>query len=426
MEQILKQTLDVVRYSCSIGIALNNTEGLTFDGKTARINSKNLLNFSLCDYLGLSNDIRIRKAAAKACMDNGVYTAISRTFLKLGIYKEAENLVSQIFQKPVLITQRTTMGHIAALPVLIGKNDAMILDHQVHASVKLGSRLASQHALTDIIRHSRMDILEEKIIELSKTHEKVWYLADGIYSMYGDAAPVEELVALLEKYPQFHLYVDDAHGMSWAGERGSGFFLAKAGKYPDRLFLVTSLGKGFGAGAGVLVCPNEEFRQTIEILGAPLMFSSPVEPATLGAIIKSAEIHLSDEIYDMQSELKQRVFYMVRKAMELELPVMGQKHSPIIFVASGKPDMTSDICRGMMDHGYYVTGGVFPAVPFNNSGIRIVVTLNQNFDEIERMLHALKFEYNKALKTRNISLYDILKTYKGVDFQEANTQPSLY
>jgi hypothetical protein len=105
---------------------------------------------------------------------------------------------------------------------------------------------------------------------------------------------------------------------------------------------------------------------------------------------------------------------------------MGEKHSPIIFVASGKPDLACDICRGMMDQGYYLTAGVFPAVPYNNSGIRIVVTLHQNLDEIEKMLLALKQEYDKALKARKMTFYDITKAYKHVNFQDINTQPSLY
>lgn len=416
MKNNQEQALDVVRYSKSIGVALNNTISPNFNGRIMELQQGQHVNFALCDYLGLATDIRIRTAAANAAMDYGVYTAISRTYLKLGIYKDAEDIVSTIFNQPCLVTPRTTLGHLAALPVMISREDAVILDHQVHASVSLAAQVVlSFGCKMEILRHNRIDMLEERIKVLSTSHRKVWYLADGIYSMYGDIIPVKEIMELLDRYPNFHLYIDDAHGMSWTGKNGIGYFLSNT-KFHPRLLLSTSLGKGFGAGGGVIVCPDEETRERIEILGIPLMFTSPVSPPTLGSIIESAKIHLSDEITILQNALKLRLNQLVFKAYELGLPIIGNHMTPITFIASGKPDMTSDIARKMLNHGFYITGGVFPAVPVNNSGIRIVTSLHQNDDDIDNMLIALKYEYDQALKERNIEMDDILKHYKHVEF----------
>jgi len=233
--------------------------------------------------------------------------------------------------------------------------------------------------------------------------------------MFGDTIPVAEVMDLLDRYPKFHLYVDDAHGMSWMGENGKGFFLTKT-KFHPRLVLCTSLGKGFGSGGGAIVCPDEQFKEKLEILGAPLMFTSPVAPPTLGAIIESAKIHLSPEIDEKQELLKGLVFRIRNKAYKLGLPVVGNQATPILFIASGKPNMTCDIGRSMMDKGFFLTGGVFPSVPFNNSGVRFVMTLHQTEKDIDNLLESFTIEYNNALKKNNLKLEDLLKFYKHVDF----------
>lgn len=416
MEYIKSQILEVIKQQQSIGIALNTTINPEFEGRTVDIDFGKLVNFSLSDYLGLSTDIRIRKAAAEACMNYGAATAMSRTYFKLKVYEEAEDLMSSIFEKPCLIVPKSTLCHIAALPVLVEKEDAVILDHQVHATANLGAQIAAYQGCTvDVIRHNRIDLLEAKIIELSKSHSKIWYLADSVYSMYGDTIPADDVMDLLHKYSNFYLYVDDAHGMSWAGEHGKGYFLSKARFHP-RMMLITSLGKGFGSGGGLIVCPNDSIREKIEILGTPLMFSTAVAPATLGAIVASAKIHLSEEVYELQYQLRQRVKRIMKGAYNLELPIVGNDITPVIYVATGKPDVTGIMCRNMMQKGYYVTGGIFPAVPYNNSGLRILLNNHLSFDDIDKMLETLRDEYFTTLGAKEQKVEDITKLYKHMEF----------
>src|ERR1019366_1443070 len=109
-----------------------------------------------------------------------------------------------------LIAPTTTLAHIAALPVLVGPEDAVIIDQSAHAS--LHTAVALLHSIpVNLVRHNRMDRLEAEIARLSAAHRRVWFVFDGLYSMLGDFAPLDEMARLLEKYPQFHLYVDDAH-----------------------------------------------------------------------------------------------------------------------------------------------------------------------------------------------------------------------
>jgi 7-keto-8-aminopelargonate synthetase-like enzyme len=262
-----------------------------------------------------------------------------------------------------------------------------------------------------------LDILEDKIKVLSKKYHKIWYLTDGIYSMHGDEIPAKELKFLLDKYEQFRLYVDDAHGMSWKGKNGNGFLLSEIDYHPH-MILTTSLGKGFGAGGGVTVCFDKETQNKLSACSPPLMFTSPVSPATLGAISESAKIHLSPDIYIMQDELEYRINYFRVTANELELPIIDNSQTPIFFIATGKPDMCCEIGNSLMKRGIYINGGVYPSVPFNCSGIRAVLSLNHSLTDIKNLLVAIKEEYEIALKKRGLQLSDILKHYKTMDTEK--------
>lgn len=411
--KFLTKALEVVDYFKSSGQSLLNTEGDLITGNKINIENKGeFLNFSFCDYLGITSDKRVLEGAIDAIKKNGVYTAISRSFLKLNLYKEAEEIVSQIFGKPVLILSKTTLSHLTVLPLLINRNDAVILDHQVHTTVRIATDMLKGYGIhIETIRHSDLTALEERIKDLSSKHEGIWYLVDGIYSMFGDGFPAEGLETLLNKYEKFHLYVDDAHGMSWTGKNGSGFALSKMAYHP-KMFLVTTAGKGFGAGGSIVVCPNEEIYKKILYVGVTLMFTSPVEPPTLGAIIASAKIHLSDEINQRQHELESLMKYFYQSANQLDIPLIDSTLTPIAMVGTGKPELAEEIGRSLFKEKIHVTGAIYPAVPYNNSGIRIMINLHQTKSDIDKILGTLDYAFKKAHKEKGISKEQIMKHYK--------------
>ncbi len=411
--KLFKQAMEVINIFKSNGKSHLTTTDNFYTGNHIDIeNLGSFLNFSFCDYLGLSVDERLKKGSIDAIKKYGTYTSISRTFLKLNIYREAEELVSHIFNKPVLLLPRTTLSHITLLPIIIGRHDAVILDHQVHTTVRIATDMLRSYGIhTETIHHNDLTSLEEKYNELVDKYEKVWYFTDGVYSMFGDTTPVEEVEKLLNKYTKLYLYVDDAHGMSWTGVRGSGYLLSKM-DYHERMVLVTSLGKGFGAGGSAIVCPNEEVREKVLILGVPLMFTSPVEPATLGAIVESAKIHLSKEIDDRQEQLNKLIRYFYATARELDLPIVDYSPTPIALIATGKPDLANEISDALFENKIHVTGAIYPAVPYNNSGIRIIMNLYQTKKDIDKILFVLADAFKIAYKKRNLSNEQILKHYK--------------
>src|SRR6185312_3354095 len=192
-----------------------------------------VLNFGSCSYLGLEFDSRIKAGATEAIEKYGTQFSESRAYASLGLYKELENLLEKVFEAYCVITPTTTLGHIANIPVLIDDTDAIIMDQQVHNSVQTAVQIVKARGVhTELVRHNRMDLLETRIKELRSKHKKIWYMADGIYSMFGDCSPVDEIYSLMNQYPEFYYYVDDAHGMSIHGKYGRGFVLSNHDIHP--------------------------------------------------------------------------------------------------------------------------------------------------------------------------------------------------
>lgn len=395
------------------GVIYLNTEDDNLEGNIITVDQKKIVNFGSCSYLGLEFDERLKNAAIKAIQSYGTQFSCSRAYISTRYYVELENKLKQLFGAPTVSTPTTTLGHVAAIPVIVSPKDVIILDHQVHSSVQTAASLVKpQGTRVELMRHNRMDILEERILTLRDKHEKIWYMADGIYSMYGDAAPLQEIKMLLDKYPQLHFYVDDAHGMSVFGENGRGYVLSQIDMH-ERMIVATSFAKGFGTGGGALIFPNEEIANTVRDCGGPLRASGPMQPAALGAAIASADIHLSEQISIYQEDLQENIKYTNLMLKKHGLPNMAESFSPIFFIAVSLPKIAYKIINRVKQDGHFLNLGIFPAVPIKNTGIRFTITRLHTFEQIETMIHSLKLHFEQVLMEENMTLNEILKPFKG-------------
>jgi len=263
---------------------------------------------------------------------------------------------------------------------------------------------------TEIIKHNRLDHLETRIQILKQNHNRVWYMCDSIYSMYGDAAPFSELYKMLNQYEQFHLYVDDAHGMSWTGTNGRGFVLSKM-PYHEKMIMATSLAKGFGSCGGALVCPNEDLKTLIKTVSTVSIFSGPLQPAVMGANIASAKIHLTDEIDSLQNDLFERMFYFTQTGAKYNLPIVNNDLTPIFYIALGKTEVAFKIARFLQDEGFYGMTTFFPAVPLKNSGLRLTVNNHNTLEDINGILERIAYALPKALEDEGSSMEEIYQTF---------------
>jgi 7-keto-8-aminopelargonate synthetase-like enzyme len=394
------------------GILNHSIQNHASDGAKLVVNGKNMIHFGNCGYLALANDQRLKDAAIDAINRYGISLPCSRTYASYNFHEEAEDLLQQIFGKPTVLSQNTTHAHMAAIPVLVKRGDAIIIDQQAHTSVHNATAFAqSGGAYVEMVRHNRMDMLESRLKKLSDKYDRIWFMTDGIFSMFGDVVPLDALLELCKTYPKLHLYIDDAHGMSWTGKHGKGYILDRLPDFHERLVLITSLGKGFGATGAAIVLPNEELKQVVLNVGPTLMFSTPIMPAGLAAIVASAKIHLSPEIVERQAHLSKLMSYFTLTAKSLKLQMVNEDRTPIYFVGVGKPRAGMEIARQMIDSGYMVSPSAFPSVPYNSTGIRTNLTINHTEQNIYDMLTTLANTVEDMERRNRLSRVTIAKTF---------------
>src|SRR5690606_26501941 len=250
----------------------------------------------------------------------------------------------------------------------------------------------------------------------------VWYMADGIYSMYGDYAPISDLEVLVKQYPCLQLYFDDVRGMSWTGRNGTGFVMNALERFTDSVVLFTTLSKSFGASGGVLVCPNKNLQQYVKTFGGPLTFSAQLEPASVAAAIASANIHLSDEIYSLQEDLRQRITYFNELVAKTDLPIVDANASPVFYIGTGMPETGYNFVNRLLKEGYYTNLGLFPAVPIKNTGVRITISRHNTIEDIKGLVDVMTYHYPQALEETYTTLERVCQAFK-MDVPQFVSQP---
>lgn len=382
-------------------------------GSHININQKDLINFGTCGYLGLESHPKIIQKTIEFTQNFGTQFSVSRTYLTSKQNKYLEQLLSEIFNhKPVIAFTSTTLAHIAILPIVVGNEDAIILDQQSHISIQNAAQLMAPKGVPiDIIRHSNLEMLEHKLKALYDKHEKIWYMIDGVYSMYGDIAPLEDINVLMQKYPKLHLYIDDAHGMSWHGKNGCGRLYAEC-ELNQKTIYVSTLAKGFGTMGGLVVFPNNNWYNKVILHGGPLAYSHPIPPPMMGASIASAEIHLSSEIYDLQNSLKGKLAYAKELIQQSNLPLVSNPETPIFFVGTGQPTVGYNLNNRILTDGFYITIGLFPAVPIKNTGLRFTINNHLTKPQIKSFIDSLILHYPQVLKEEGKTMNDVLKAFK--------------
>ncbi|HEX9601903.1 MAG TPA: aminotransferase class I/II-fold pyridoxal phosphate-dependent enzyme [Mariniflexile sp.] len=388
-------------------------EGDTFSGRTIGVGNRQLYHFGTTGYLGLEQDPRLKAAAIDAITKYGTQFPLSKSYISNPLYKQLEEKVTDMYQNPIIITKNSTLGHLGVIPNAVNDRDAIILDHQVHWSVQSAAKVLKSRSVTiDMIRHNDMDMLEKKIKNHSNKHQRIWYMADGIYSMYGDYAPLSDLKTLALKYPQLHLYIDDVHGMSWTGKNGTGYALGELGSLSENVLLFGTLSKTFGASGAVLVCSNKKMYQEIKTFGGPLTFSAQLEPASVAAATASAEIHLTPEIHELQKDLRERIQYFNALLENTELPLIDKNNSPVFFIGTGMPKTGYNFVNRLMKEGFYVNLGIFPAVPVKNTGVRITISRHNQKQEIKALVEAMVYHYPKALEDTHTNAHRVNQAFK--------------
>lgn len=410
-ERDLELTDRSLREAAERGVFHLTLDDVPIDGRTISIQGRRYVHFGSCGYLGLELDERVKRGAIEATRRYGAFLSTSRGYLSTPQYEELEGLFDRIFDAHTLVAPTTTLAHMSALPLLVGSEDCVLLDRQVHASVGMAaSQLSAAGIPVETVPHSQLDVLEGRVRELRSRHRRVWYMSDGVYSMYGDFAPVKDLVDLLERCPELHIYFDDAHGMSWLGPHGRGHVLDEQPIH-ERMVVATSLAKGFGACGGVLAFPDAETRRRVRTCGGPMVFSGHIAPPVLGAALASARIHLSPEIGSRQEALQRRIAFCNDLIREHDLPLVGSPGVPIRYIGVGPAELSYKMVARLMQAGFFTNVGIFPAVSVRRSGVRFTLTHHHRFEDIRGLVDAISELLPIAAREEGVSLDEIREAF---------------
>jgi 7-keto-8-aminopelargonate synthetase-like enzyme len=353
------------------------------------LEGQRLVNFGSCAYLGLNMDQRLRDAASDGVQRYGSVFSSSTVYTSVGLYTELEEKLRSIIGATVIVASTTTLAHLAALPTLVGSGDAVLVDNNAHASLHLTTKVLASEGIPVLpVRHNDVADLERQLAALAAQHRNLWYLADGVYSMFGDVAPVPELMALLDRYEQLHLYFDDAHGFGWKGLHGRGWVLDEAAWHP-RMIVAVSLAKSWGSGGALLAFGDEEMAARVLTVGNTLVFSGPLHPAELSASIAAADIHLSEEHGERQAAFLRQIDLVDQALKETGLPVAAYFPTPLWFITVGTMSRAAELGRRLKERGFFTNYSSFPAVPLNQSGVRFTHTLNHTDAQILELIDHL-------------------------------------
>jgi 7-keto-8-aminopelargonate synthetase-like enzyme len=389
----------------------------SFTDRHLHIGGRPLLSFGSCSYLGLEFDPRLVEAATEAYRRYGSQTSYSRAFLSCPLYEELEeDLLPKIFGGfSTLVLATTSAAHHVIMPALLDDDDVAVVDHQVHRSVDDAVTLQCARSATKrvTLKHADLDQALDTVRQLARAHRHVWFFCDGIYSMYGDYLPADFMTGLLGVADNVRLYVDDAHGMSWAGENGRGHFLSRF-RADERTVIATSLSKGFAGGGGAILATDRRVLDTARMVGGPYVFSGPLRPGDLGADIASAKIHLSADLARRQELLRCRVEQANALCRSLDVPLVADNETPIFFVPLGLAETAYDMAERLRERGFHVNVTGFPAVPSRRGGLRIAINAIHAEQDVDGLFRAIADEMPTVLRTAGISREELDAEFRGV------------
>jgi 7-keto-8-aminopelargonate synthetase-like enzyme len=412
-EDVLQAIDEVLSDGVRRGMLHNHVEDASLDGRHVTIDGRRLVNFGSCSYLGLETHPRLKAAVADAVARFGTQFSSSRGYVSAPLYREVEADLADLFGRPVIVTPSTSMGHIATMPTLIGSRDVLLLDHQVHHSVQTAAKLVQAGgARVELVPHNDLRTLERRLEQYRSTHRRVWYAADGLYSMYADFLPAAELDELAARHDNLWLYVDDAHAASWTGRHGRGYALEHlAAGTLERTVVAASLNKSFAAAGGAIAFPDEESRRRVMTVGGPLVFSGPVQPPMLGAILASARLHRTPEVADRQQLLRSRIRLFNHLAAEAGLPVVSPSEAPIRCVGAGVAAVAYRLTERLRGEGFSINTAVFPAVPARRSGARVTLTAHHTEDDVAGLVSALAEHLPAAITDEGATVEDLRRAF---------------
>ena len=343
---------------------------------------KKVINMCSNNYLGLSSHPEVIKAAHEG-LDYRGYGMSSVRFIcgTQDIHRELEQKVTEFLGTEHTILFSSCMdANTGVFEAILTDEDIMISDRLVHASIIDGIRLC--RAPHDIFKHSNMSHLEKKLQLHADKRLKV-IITDGVFSMDGDAARLDEMVDLCKKYDAM-LFVDDSHSTGFIGKTGRGTH-EKYGVVGKIDIITTTFGKALGGASGGCVSGRKEIVEMCRQKARPYLFSNTIAPVVVSGVLKVLDI-LSQST-ERRDKLEKNAEYW-RKGLTEAGFVLKEGDTPIVPVMLFNAGLAQNISRDLYEEGVYAIGFSFPVVPNGKARIRTQISAGHEIEHMDKALEA--------------------------------------
>jgi glycine C-acetyltransferase len=374
VKQQLQQTLDEIREA-----GLYKTERVIETPQEARIevNGREVLNMCANNYLGLSDDPEIVKAA-QAGLEKWGYGLSSVRFIcgTQEIHKELERKISEFLGTEDTILYTSCFDANGGLfETILTDEDAVISDELNHASVIDGIRLSKAQRFR--YKNGDMADLEAKLLEASSARFRM-IATDGIFSMDGYIAKLEEICDLADKHDAM-VMIDDSHAVGFMGKTGRGTH--EHCGVMDRVDVITgTLGKALGGASGGYTSGKKEIIELLRQRSRPYLFSNSVAPPIVAASI--AAIDMLTRSTELRDKLMDNTRYFREKIAGIGLEVLPGEH-PIVPIMFGDAKPAVKMAEKLLEKGVYVIPFSFPVVPKGKARIRTQVSAAHSREDLD-------------------------------------------
>ncbi len=347
-----------------------------------QVAGKEVLNFCANNYLGLSNNPRLIKAA-KEMMDKRGYGMSSVRFIcgTQDTHKELEAAISRFFKTEDTILYAACFdANGGVFEPLLTADDAIISDALNHASIIDGVRLCKAKRY----RYANADMADlEKQLQAAQEQRFRIIVTDGVFSMDGNVAPMDKICDLAEKYDAL-VMVDESHSAGVVGATGRG--VSEFYNTYGRVDIYTgTLGKAFGGAVGGFTTGRKEIIDMLRQRSRPYLFSNSIPPSVVGAAIETFRI--LDESNEIHDKLVANVEYFRNKMIEAGFDIKPTQ-SAICAVMLYDAPLSQKFAAALQEEGIYVTGFFYPVVPQGQARIRVQISAGHDRIHLDKCIAA--------------------------------------
>jgi glycine C-acetyltransferase len=351
----------------------------------ANFDGKEVINLSSNNYLGLTTNRKLRRAALEATRHFGVGSGAVRTIAgTMKIHLELEEQIARFKNtEACVVFQSGFAANAGTVAAILGKEDLILSDELNHASIIDGCRLSK--AAIKIFKHKDVADCERLCQETQNWPGRKLLITDGVFSMDGDIAPLPELCELSEKYNCI-MMVDDAHasGVLGRGGRGTVDHLGCHGRVDIQ---VGTLSKAIGAMGGY-VCGSRELIEYLYHRARPFLFSTSHPPAVAATCQAAFALLDSPEGEKLIRRLWANAKFFKRRLTKLGFRT-GSSQTPITPIHVGEAAKAFAFSRRLFEAGVYAPAVGYPTVPEGNARLRAIVTATHKRRELERAAEIL-------------------------------------